>query len=78
MRKMVPTLIVTFPSTTQAMLMEAKCKEYNVPGRIIPVPGEISAGCGLAWSAEPAYLDEIKKLITDQGIMMEGIAQILF
>lgn len=78
MRKKVMTLIVTFPSTTQAMLMENKCKEFHTPGRIIPVPGEISAGCGLAWSAEPIYCKDIEQLILEQGIQMEGITEILF
>jgi hypothetical protein len=78
MRSKALSLIVTFPSTTQAMLMEAKCKEFNTPGRMIPIPGEISAGCGLAWKAEPVYREEIEQLIKDQGIQMEGMAEILF
>jgi hypothetical protein len=78
MRKKVLTLIVTFPSTTQAMRMEMKCKEYNAPGRIIPVPGEISAGCGLAWSVEPIYRNKIEQLILEQDIQMESMTEILF
>ena len=51
-----PKLVITFPTTTAAMAMEAMCKpEY---GRLIPIPGEISGGCGLAWCAEP-HLEEI-------------------
>lgn len=78
MRKKALTLIITFPSTTQAMLMEAKCKEANTPGRIIPVPGEISAGCGLAWSVQPVYREEVEQLIREQDIKMEGMTEILF
>ncbi|MDO4556829.1 MAG: DUF3343 domain-containing protein, partial [Lachnospiraceae bacterium] len=26
--------------------MEKKCAEYSIPGRLIPVPREITAGCG--------------------------------
>lgn len=78
MRKKVLTLVITFPSTTQAMLMEAKCKEFNTPGRIIPVPGEISAGCGLAWSVEPSCREEVERLIREQDIKMEGMNEILF
>lgn len=44
-------LIIAFATTTAAMAMEAACKENE--GRLIPIPREISAGCGLAWCAEP-------------------------
>ena len=51
MREKKPSLIVTFPTTTDAMGMERMCAENQLPGRLIPVPREISAGCGLAWKA---------------------------
>ena len=51
MREKKPDLIVTFPTTTDAMGMERMCAENQLPGRLIPVPREISAGCGLAWKA---------------------------
>lgn len=44
-------LLITFYTTTDAMAMENLCKEYGMPGRIIPVPGDISADCGLGWCA---------------------------
>lgn len=46
-------LILSFDKTTDAMAMEKYCRENNLPGRIIPVPREITAGCGLAWKALP-------------------------
>lgn len=51
MREKKPALIVTFPTTTDAMGMERMCAENQLPGRLIPVPREISTGCGLAWKA---------------------------
>ena len=48
-----PTLIITFATTTQAMAMEAFCHAQGLPGRLIPVPREITAGCGLSWKALP-------------------------
>lgn len=42
-------LLITFFTTTDAMAMERLCKEHSVAGRIIPVPGNISADCGLCW-----------------------------
>ena len=41
--------ILTFHTTTAAMAMEDYCHEQKIPGRLIPLPQEISAGCGLAW-----------------------------
>lgn len=45
-------LVITFYTTTAAMAMEKICKEQGADGRIIPVPGSISADCGLAWCAK--------------------------
>lgn len=49
MRKKVITTVVTFSTTTAAMKMEKTAKEAEFPGRLIPIPSEISAQCGLAW-----------------------------
>ena len=49
MRKKELKLVLTFHTTADAMAMEKACKEQNAPGRLIPVPRAISAGCGLAW-----------------------------
>ena len=48
MRKKERKLVVTFHTTADAMAMEKTCREFRVPGRLIPVPRVISAGCGLA------------------------------
>ena len=53
MREKKPALIITFSTTTDAMGMEQFCGKNGLPGRLIPVPREISAGCGLAWKAPP-------------------------
>jgi hypothetical protein len=41
--------VITFSTTSDAMAMEKFCEKNNISGRLIPVPSEISAGCGLAW-----------------------------
>ena len=53
MRKKKPYQILTFHTTSAAMAMELYCKEHGISGRLIPVPRELSAGCGLAWRIEP-------------------------
>lgn len=78
MRKKVPTLVITFATTTKAMKMEACCKEAGAPGRMIPVPGEITAGCGLAWSAKPEERSELEELMVRCGLNAEGFFEIMF
>ena len=58
--------IVAFDRTTDAMAMEAACRRDGVPGRLIPMPPQISAGCGMVWKADPAdealVMDEMREL----------------
>lgn len=51
--------MVTFDTTVQAMAAETHLTAHRIPGRLIPVPREITAGCGLAWKAPPGAGDEI-------------------
>jgi hypothetical protein len=73
MRKKELKLVVTFHTTADAMAMEKACKEHGTPGRIIPVPRAISAGCGLSWCADLSARDEIKELMNQVGIQEEDI-----
>lgn len=45
--------VVAFASAFDAMEAERLCREAGVEGRIIPLPVEITAECGLAWSMPP-------------------------
>ena len=56
MRKKKPYQILTFHTTSAAMAMELYCKEHDISGRLIPVPRELSAGCGLAWGLTPTVV----------------------
>lgn len=66
-------LIVTFHTTAAAFQMESMAKDMGFEGRIIPVPREISAGCGLAWRDEKDKQDEIKKCLENQNIEYEKL-----
>ena len=61
MRKNEPTLIITFHTTADAIALEKACRETGRPGRMIPVPRELSAGCGLAWCTSPGITQKILK-----------------
>ena len=68
MREKQPALVVTFHTTTAAMEAEAFCQANALPGRIIPVPREITAGCGLAWKAPPEAEDALAAALAEAGI----------
>ena len=66
-------LVITFYTTTTAMAMEKICKESGADGRIIPVPGSISADCGLAWCAGNESEDPLLALMVQHNITPQGI-----
>ena len=71
MLKKKPTLIITFATTTQAMAVEKYCMENGLPGRIIPVPREITAGCGLSWKALPEDRELLLAALDKAGMKWE-------
>lgn len=71
MRKKELKLVITFHTTADAMAMEKACKQYNAPGRIIPVPRAISAGCGLSWCADLSDKEAIAEMMKKAGIEEE-------
>ena len=73
MRKKELKLVVTFHTTADAMAMEKTCKEKNAPGRLIPVPRAISAGCRLAWCAALEEREAILSVMGEAGIESEAL-----
>ncbi|MBO4938227.1 MAG: DUF3343 domain-containing protein [Oscillospiraceae bacterium] len=71
MRQKKSTLIITFATTTQAMAVEKFCQDHELPGRIIPVPREITAGCGLSWKAAPEDRERLADALRDGGLGWE-------
>ena len=68
MRQKERRLIVAFYRTHDAMAFEDFCLSQGIVGRLIPLPREISAGCGLAWSAPPGDLEGLKERLRRAGI----------
>lgn len=73
-RVRVPSLVVTFPTTAAALSCEECCQRRGLGGRMIPVPGQISAGCGLAWKTAPEARDELAAALAADGVPVEGWA----
>ena len=65
------SLILTFATTTQAMAVEAFCHRQGLPGRLIPVPREITAGCGLSWKAQPEEKEMLLDALEKEGLVWQ-------
>ncbi|MBS5037750.1 MAG: DUF3343 domain-containing protein [Fusobacterium sp.] len=61
-------LILSAESTHLIIQLEKNLLGKNIPCRVIPLPTEISANCGLAVRVETEYTDEIKKIVEDKKI----------
>lgn len=72
MRQKKPTLFFSFSATEGAMAAESTCRKHGVPGRLVPVPREITAGCGLAWMSDPEQKDRILDFFRQQNLSWEG------
>lgn len=77
MREKKLQLVISFESTANAMAVERFCLENDLPGRLIPVPKEITAGCGLAWKADVSKKDELVKAFAENDIIYDGMYKIL-
>ena len=77
MRERQPRFVVTFRTTAEAMSMEKQCRGAGLPGRLIPLPRAISAGCGMCWSAPPESREAIEELLMASGLNADGLYDIL-
>ena len=65
-------LIITFETTTAPLKLDIKGKACGIPGRTIPLPSAISAGCGLAWRAELSDRESLIAFMKEQDIRWEA------
>ena len=70
-RERKPCVVLTFSTTTAAMSMEKKGGQNKIPGRLIPVPREITAGCGLAWKMSEEDYEKYKDEVEELNIAVE-------
>lgn len=58
-------LVITFDTGTAAFEADQYAMAHKIPARLIPMPGKLEAGCGLALEAPTTYQntlpDELKK-----------------
>lgn len=61
-------LIVSFDKTVDAIAMESFCKKNNINGRLIPLPSQISEGCGLAWENDNLDKNKLIEILNNSQI----------
>lgn len=65
-------LVIAFDSTTAALAAERELGARGLPGRIIPLPREISAGCGLSWKTLPSARELVIAALDEADIPWAG------
>lgn len=71
MRQKKPSLIISFPTTADAMAMEQLAKIHEIAGKLIPVPHFMSTGCGMAWLGLPEDEDRTIQLLESKHVEWE-------
>lgn len=69
--------IITFHTTTEALLFEQAAREAGFAGRIIPIPREITAGCGLAWRDRINRREDLERLLMGHKLGFDQIYELL-
>lgn len=77
MREKKLQLIISFPSTTAAMAAESFCARHGLPGRLIPIPREITAGCGMAWKAPVEARTDLQAAFDENKIAYSDFYELL-
>ena len=73
MRQKENKVIVTFHTTAEAIAMEKACLNGKIPGRLIPVPRQISSGCGLAYCAAAELEKMVLTYMEEHGLHYEAV-----
>ncbi len=70
-------LVISFRTTTDAMALESLCAAGGIGGRMIPLPREISADCGLSWCADLSQRTALEELMKRADIRPGGIYEVM-
>ncbi|MCR8968601.1 DUF3343 domain-containing protein [Facklamia sp. 7083-14-GEN3] len=66
-------LYLTFDSTTDAIAAEAQFKAANIKGRLVIIPRELSAGCGMSWRSEPHLKEDLLTVASENSINLKQV-----
>ena len=68
--------VMLFDSTNQVMMAEAMLIESEVEMRLVPVPRELSASCGVCIRYKTDTEDKLLSIISDNEIRYKAIYEI--
>ena len=57
-------------------VLESACKKHQITGRLIPVPKEITAGCGMAWMTSLENEESVVQFMSEHEIIPQGVFQV--
>ena len=69
MRFKEPCYVISFHTTADAIAFERQAQADSFPGRQIPLPRAISAGCGMAWKMRQKDFPDLR----DESVAALGI-----
>ena len=78
MRAKEPCYVISFHTTADAIAFEKKAGEAGFPGRLIPLPRAISAGCGMSWKlTKKEAPEQMQGLLDSFGIEYEEVHELV-
>lgn len=73
MRQPKEYFVVTFAYYRSNGYGRRLCRTQNIPGRLIPVPRSITAGCGMCWAAPPDASKAVEQLVIREKLDVSGL-----
>lgn len=71
-------VVIAFATTSDAMAMEHFCKKVSHPGNLIPIPNQLSAGCGLAWMTDSNSESQVTNFLKENNLSFELVKLLKF
>ncbi|ETP71907.1 Protein of unknown function (DUF3343) [Lachnospiraceae bacterium JC7] len=65
-------MVFAFHTTTSAFATEKYCKQMGIEGRLIPIPRQLSAGCGIAFRMTVSEFEKLPKINGMQDSLPEN------
>ena len=77
MRAKEPCYVISFHTTADAIDFQKKAGSIGFPGRLIPLPRAISAGCGMAWKlTKKEAPEQMQELLASFAIEYEDLHEL--
>ncbi|MDK2820189.1 MAG: hypothetical protein PWP31_154 [Clostridia bacterium] len=64
---------VVFPSTHHGLRLEKILRDKEIPFTIVPTPRQISASCGIAICVTEGLKEQVRIVIKENEVKIEGI-----